>query len=606
MELSDILDRCHTLRLMDPLALSERERIRSIMNGGVDGIYAVMAWDLGSQNSGRATRQQIADTYGIDLPVVNLVASSMRKMAQSIGRPPTLKAPLADDEEVRRKWEKRTAIVRGWSQEQEMDLQFPMLGRWLPGYSQIMWKLKNRTSKVGRVGYPYAEIVDPYDVYPGWFGPDQEPSEVCRVRKVPINALKEAYGEAYDEIYAKLQSRRTGQPIISASPTTGTMRMVGWEGPQTGIEVLEYYHADGTEYVIPEIEMRLMHVPNPLESGPAFTFRKKFDFDRQLSHYHHVIGLMSMMAKINIIGLVQAEDSAFRETNIIGEMAQGEYERGRFAVNMFEPGTRIEKPTGDPANQIWAQADRLENQLRVGAGYDVAQDGRSANSYATGSSVRELGQAAANEVREYQMTLRYATESIDSKRLEWAEALWASERRKVFDMTRPNQTYKPKTDIKGDFRTRRVYGAMATWDDATKAVTGLQYLQAGVFDVETIQEGVDGLENTTQILTRNRARRAEETLFSLLSAPPEARDPATVMALVEIMKNPDGQQTILEKYLTPEEPAMTPEQEQFAMAGAGGPPGMEAAGVSPEAVTSVLSRLEADKIGGGVQTVGQL
>lgn len=604
MDLSDVLERCQTLRTIDPTALSERYRIRAIMNGGTDGIYAVMAWDLGKGSSSHRTRQQVQSTYGVDLPTVNLVASGMRKLAQSVGRAPTLKAPIADNEDIRRKYEAKTDVVRGWDHAQAMELQYPQLGRWLPGYSQIMWKIKNRAYTEGTT-YPYAEMIDPYDIYPGWFGPDAEPREVCRVRKVPLIALKDAYGEAWDEIYERMRAKRAGQPIVAAAPTTGTTRVVGWEGPQTGVEVLEYHHEGGAQYVIPEIEMQLTYVPNPLDSGPAFVLRKKFDFDRQLSHYHHVIGLMSMMAKLNIIGLIQAEDSAFRETNIIGEgLSSQDYQRGRFATNVFEPGTRIEKPTGDPANQVWAQVDRLERQLRIGAGYDVSQDGQSPNSFATGASIRELGQSGAAEVREYQLTMQHAIQSVDAKRLEWAQALWASERRKVFDMSKPNTTYKPSSTIKGDFRTRRVYGAMATWDDATKAVTGLQYLQAGVFDIETVQEGVDGLESSTQILTRNRARRAEEALYGLLAQPPEMRDPATVMALVEIMKNPDQQQTVLEKYLTPEEPAMTPEQEQFAMAG-GGPPGAEMGG-PPEAVTSVLSRLEADKVGGGVQTVGQL
>ena len=61
------------------------------------------------------------------------------------------------------------------------------------------------------------------------------------------------------------------------------------------------------------------------------------------------------------------------------------------------------------------------------------------------------------------------------------------------------ENYTPSSDIDGNFLTRRKYGAMATFDEAGKVVTGLQLLQAGIIDKETMQREMDGLEDLQAI-----------------------------------------------------------------------------------------------------------
>ena len=84
MELQDrILQRVEALKASNNDLRQDRERIRHIMNGGVDGIYATMVWDQGKDSSSRGRRA--AEQLGIDLPTVNLVASGMERLAQLIG-----------------------------------------------------------------------------------------------------------------------------------------------------------------------------------------------------------------------------------------------------------------------------------------------------------------------------------------------------------------------------------------------------------------------------------------------------------------------------------------------------------------------------------------
>ena len=95
-----VLHRIADLKRQNADIMAERWRIRAIMNGGADGMYAVMAWDFGKGASSAAGRD-VARNIGVDLPTVNLVASGNERFATMLGRPPTLKAPRADDDKVR-------------------------------------------------------------------------------------------------------------------------------------------------------------------------------------------------------------------------------------------------------------------------------------------------------------------------------------------------------------------------------------------------------------------------------------------------------------------------------------------------------------------------
>jgi hypothetical protein len=430
---------------------------------------------------------------------------------------------------------------------------------------------------------------------------------VAITRNIGRKELRRIYpelGEVMDMKWKRTAS--SAVPIIGQSS--------GWEGnPHRPVELVEYLCKDGTHIVVPELERECAFIPNPLESGPAFVMTKRFSFDQLQSQYHHVFGLMAMMAKLNILGLIATEDAVFRETNIIGEMIGSTYDRGRFAVNQFEPGTRIEKPTSEQLQQTWQAINVLERQFRVVAGYDVAQDGQSPNSFATGQGIRELGSSADLNVREYQTAIKHSVELIDLKRLEWEEKLHANEKKKVFYFEGGNQfeeKYKASKDIDKDYRTKRVYGAMATFDENSKIIAGLQLVQARIMDRRTMQENLDGFENVSLINERIDQDSAKEMLLQSLGQRAAQGDPAADMALVEILDKPSGAVTTLKKIFTPEEPEMSPEE--AAMAGMGGPGGMpgmppgaeQLQGGPPPGVSTILSQMESP--GGGAQTVGQM
>jgi hypothetical protein len=339
-------------------------------------------------------------------------------------------------------------------------------------------------------------------------------------------------------------------------------------------------------------------------------FAKRFSFDKLQNQYVHIYGLMGQMAKYNILGMIAAEDSTFRPTNIIGELESGSYDMGRGAINMFREGTRIERPTAEMPQHMMQQVQVLERQIRIGANYSVQEDGQAASGWTTGKGAAALRGAANNNIREYHVVMSNALKELDVRRLEMAEIYWAGKKKKYYTVGGLPRTFDPGTRINGDYRTRRVYGAMATWDDQEKIIIGMQLKTAGVLDTETLQENIDGLKNLGQVNMRIQKERATEVLFARLEQRSE-EDPKADAALVEIVDKPQNATKILLKYFTPQEPEMSPE-EQMAMAqmmgqgqGMGGGP-QGPMGGQPPPVGTVMGRIMGGQAEGGVQQVAQI
>ena len=612
LDVEDVVERAAYLKNLADL--TDRERIRAVMNGGAQGVQAVL-------NSAAMSQQlSLPSGFGVDLPTANIMYSGLERLAQRIGRQPTIKTdmiPTKDSSPARKKAEKRARIVAAWDEQDNMELQYPQVGRWLPGYGFTLHVIRERW--FGDTQYPVAQLRDPYDVFPGSFGANQQPDEVAVYRTVTHHQLCKLYPQHAGAMMSKMTEK-----MPKGNSTFGHEAKGNWESGVAsqsrafGMTLVEYMCDSGTYVVCPEMQMILSHIPNPLYSGPAFVVTKRFSFDKLHGQFHHNFGLMAMMAKLNILGLIGVEDSTFRETNITGEMVGNVYKRGRFAVNEFEMGSRVEKPTSDQLQQTWQAINILERQFRVVAGYDVAQDGQSPNSFATGEGIKELGSSADLNVREYQTSIKHTVELLDRKRLEMEEVMHPDEKKQVYwfeGAKHSEETYIPKKDIGGDYRTKRIFGAMATFDENSKIIAGLQLVQARVMDRRTFQENIDGLENVSLINERIKQDQAEEMLIQSLGARAQQGDPAADMALVEILDNPSSATETLKKLFTPQEPEMSPEEAAMAqgmgqpgMGGMGGgmPPGggegLE--GGPPPAVQTILAQMESE--GGGAMSVGRM
>ena len=546
-------------------AYSTRGRIRAIMNGGPDGLLALLG-------------DQIKGFQDFQIPVPNLMMSGLEHLSQKIGRIPNLKVDVPnnkDSDRARAKADKIARIVTSYDDTQKLDLQMPQVGRWLPGYGFAVWVIREKIGPDG-TPYPCAELRDPYNCFPGYFGADQQPKEMAIVRRVPKAALSKAYPNSADKINSKdfYQTNTLGVGNAYASAYTDSYNGSWANSNGEGDLIAEYYNDEGTYIFHMTSATILDFIPNPLDSGPAFVIAKKFAFDRLQGQYDQIIGLMASMAKINVMSIIAMEDAVFTETNISGEIESGQYRKGRFAVNYLAPGTQVSKPASNVPYQIFQQIDRIERQLRVGGSYPITDDSQSPLSFATGRGLEELGASMSLMIREYHTVMADAIEMIDSKRLEWDEKMYGGKSKELsgyYNNQFFSEKYDPAKDIQGAFKTRRVYGAMAGYDEPQKIVTGLQLLQAGIIDTQTLQENLDGLDNLSSVNTRITKEKADKVLFDTLLAQAQQGDRKATMAVVQIRKNPDNMQGILDKFFTAEEPEI-PVAEQELLGGGSLPP----------------------------------
>ncbi len=556
-------------------------RIKAILNGGSDGIRALLGNTM--------------DTADADLlPAPNLLQSGIDRLAQKISGIPQVRVDVMNNnssDRARIRAEKLERIVSSYDEKQRLNLQLAQAARWLPGYGYCAWVITSKMDKNGFI-YPTAELRDPYDTFPGNFGADQQPQELAVLRSVPRWKLAQIYPEYQNVILKPNEKKKSGVGNTNTSLIgydRGNTQSADWEdNTGQGVDVIEYYDITGTYIVYPETRQLFDYIPNALSTVP-FVFMKRFSFDELKGQYDHTVGLMAMMAKINIMSAIAMEDAVFTETNISGELESGQYRKGRFAVNYLAPGTQVSKPANNIPYQLFQQVDRLERQLRLVGGYPVTDDAQSPASVATGAGLAELNSSMSLMINEYREIIKVGISDMDSKRLELDEIVSAEIGQEskpmagYFNGTSFSENYKPSTDIGGDHKTRRIYGVMAGFDEPQKIVTGLQLLQAGVIDVETLQDNIDGLENIAKVQERIRKNKAENVLFESVLARSAEGDPAATMAVIAVYENPNGMTEILKQFYTPEEPQLSPEQmaiiqqQQMSQAMPQQPPSMQEA-----------------------------
>ena len=535
----------------------QKARIKAILNGGADGIKALL---------GNTMETSDADL----LPAPNMLQSGIDRLAQKIAGVPQVRVDVPNDNDSARskmRAEKLERIVTNYDEKQNLLSQLQQAARWLPGYGYCAWVITTKRDTNG-FHYPSAELRDPYDTFPGNFGPDQQPREMAVIRRIPRYKLAQIYPEFAQQIL------KQDEDAEEATPDTATPfmsyennREQGWEdNTYSGVRIIEYYDMGGTYVVFPERNMILDFIPNVL-STPPFVFMKRTSFDQLKGQYDHVIGLMAMMAKINIMSAIAMEDSVFTETNISGEIESGQYRKGRFAVNYLAPGTQVSKPMNNMPYQLFQQIDRLERQLRMVGGYPVTDDSQSPNSFVTGAGLSELNSTMSLMISEYRDIIKSAVKQMDAKRLEldvvlsYSTGISKKPMAGYLNGSAFSENYQPLADIGGDFTTRRIYGVMAGFDEPQKIVTGLQLLQAGVIDVETLQDNIDGLENIAKVQERIRKSKAEQVLFDSILARSAQGDPAATMAAIAIYEYPSAITEIMKQFYTPQEPQMSPEEE---------------------------------------------
>lgn len=582
--LSQVVNRVNYLVNINKPYLADRSRVRKLMNGGKGALEVLLA-DLPTND----------DT----LPAANHIKSGIERFSEMISPEPDLRidAPGGKDEDKHaRSAEKRERIVASYDERCRLPHQLAQGSLWTPGYGFFSWKVCERKDRNG-YRYPKAELRDPYTTYPAEWGVDQQPHDIAYQRYIDPNTLVDIYPHAKAAIDAATQNGKAkfpgGAVDLSGIGTSGGSNP-GWDGVTGGVPVYEYVDSYGTYIYSPMVQDFLDVYEHPLDR-PPFVVPRRFTFDNLQGQFNDVIGLASVMAKLTLLTQIIMEDAAFAPLFVSGRV-DGPIRKGRDAVNVIEGGD-AKYVTQNIPYQMFQEIDRIEGHLRASTGYSKQADGESPISFVTGQGLEELGSSLTRQVERYQLVFRDSLEDLDSIRLEWDERAFGDEERLIEGSRKGaaySETYVPSKDIGGRWRTRRVYGLMAGLDEARRMVGLLQMLQAGVIDVQTVQENLRDIDNAPKVADRILAKRIEDTLFETLNAMAQRGDPNAMRAVLAVKKDPKKMDQILFEFFEPEE--------EDPMAGA-----VQPQAGPEEQMTEVLTRLTAGgAVQGGVQTQGAL
>lgn len=549
-KVQEICSRVYELVEINQPQQHTRMIIRAIMNGGSEAVSQLL-----SERMGQRTNANL-------LPVANHIVGASQRMGQKLGRRPDVKVdpPItSDSDRARANSERKARIVENYDRAAKLRLQLPQMGRWLPGYGFTPFVIEPGRDENNQP-YPRTAIRDPYTALPSEWNVNQQPEDIAFIRSIGVKKLSKMFPEHENRFRAQVYGQNVGFSTFGRYYDLSTSsNQPTWENQaRNSIEVYEYINEEGTWWVQPEANLLLSFIPNPLEHRPPFQVAKRFAFDRLVGHYDHAIGLMSAVARLNLLLMIAVEDNVNAETNIIGEV-EGQYKRGRGEINFLSPGSTVDKSTFQIPHETFQQATRLEQQLRDVASYPITDDARSPNSWVTGAGMEELHASLDAEIQEYFLVIQDTLEELDSRRLEWDEKMYGHREKSIHGVRKDAafaEKYTPRIHVKGNYVTRRVYGAMAALDENNKIIQALNLMQANVIDLVTVREQIDGLEDHTEIERRIRWQQAEATLFEWLqamAAGEQQPDPRIIKILKEMLPPGEVKDIMDEVFPDPEE-----------------------------------------------------
>lgn len=526
----DVCQRVNHLISINAPYKTEQRRIRDILDGGPAGIRALV---------GRAGQ---ADVNMLDMPTGNAILSAATHLSQKLQAVPDLRViPPKDTDAARKHAEDRELIVADLDEHGGLEAQMPQVGLWLPGYGFAVWVITERWDAEGQP-YPHIELRDPMEAHPGDWGVDQQPEDIAFTRMIDVKTLMRLYPDHAASLMRD-RPRGPGGAVLLSNGSLPSSEQSGWSTQSQGIQITEYYDRDGCWWVVPDRNLLLDFRPNPLKGRPQFEIVKRYAFNKLQGQYHHVIGLLAMHAKLSVMQAQFIQDNVHAPWMVHGQAPVGGLRLGRHAVNELDQNTSVTRPVSQMPFQAFQAVDRIERQLRMTARYPVTDDGQSPNSFVTGAGLEELGSTMSLEVREYQMVIRRAIESLDAKRLEWIDRSYRDSKRNLVGERKGHsyaKTYKPSVTIAGNYKTRRKYGFMAGWDESRKLVGGLQLVAGKIIPRAVMRENLDGLdESLTRVEDLIRAEEAHDTLTQiLLSGQP--MDERAIAYLISQL--PDGEE----------------------------------------------------------------
>lgn len=269
-----------------------------------------------------------------------------------------------------------------------------------------------------------------------------------------------------------------------------------------------------------------------------------------------------------------------------------EFPVGANALYQSDKAGEIHRVNLDLSPNIFAESERLDQELKTGSRYPDARTGNSNASVITGKGVEALLGTYDTQIKGAQMTFKQTLQDSTAKMFEMDEKWWPDVTKTVSGTLSGKSyelTYTPSKDIAQRWKCTVTYGFAAGMHPSQSIVTMLQLEGAGLIAHSTLQMNIpvdiDPEQEQRLIDVENTREALKQGLFALVQAAgpmaAQGQDPTLPIDLaadvVKARQNgqtlEDAVKTAIATYQQKQADAMQQQQQAQQAQAAQAPPG---------------------------------
>jgi len=468
-------------------------------------------------------------------------------------------------------------------------------------------------SKLQRQMYPGTDQYVTYGFLPFRVEPDWDGRRPHITVEDPMGSYPEfnRWGEC--TAFARRMLKPVSELCALFPEYADKLRPKGWQGgspaqapADTMLEIVRWVDAEREILFVPErSNLILRSAPNPLGKCPVVVAVKpSFDGDHR-GQFDDVLWVQIARAKFALLQL-EAAQKAVEAPLVVPQDVETIALGGDSVIRTREPqGVRragIEMPSS-----AFAEAQTLEQEMRVGARYPEGRSGNIDASIVTGRGVQALMGGFDTQIKTAQDILSDTLSEVIGLCFELDVLLFGEDRKTITANTGGNPvtiTYVPGRDIGTETGCEVTYGLMAGLDPNRALIWSLQALGADLVSKSFVRRNLPNAMNVKAEEDQIDVERLREAGFQSIAAYVQAlpalaaqgQDPTQIVTRLADVIDARKKGTPIEKAIAdafaPEAPPpaaaggvpQTPEgvaADQAAGAGApaGSPPGMQESGL---------------------------
>lgn len=270
--------------------------------------------------------------------------------------------------------------------------------------------------------------------------------------------------------------------------------------------------------------LRLGGYDHKMSRCPVKIIRRPGDDDDPRGQFDDVIYVQVARAMFATLALEAASLAVQAPIAVPEDMT--EFPVGPHAILQSKDANQIHRVGIDLPTTVFAEAQSLDQELRVGTRYPDARSGNAAGaSVVTGKGVEALLGTFDSQIKGGQIILKDGFEDLTSMCFEMDEAWWPHDSKTIngtISGTSYEFDYTPANDINGRHACTVTYGFAAGLQPEQASIWMLQLEGAGMLAKGTVQENlpffIDQVQEQKKIHVERSREALEQGVFALVGA----------------------------------------------------------------------------------------